>query len=108
MRKSAKELPADLKKFIKDTPWTFAKTYAKTWPHEYIVYGKTDNRMFDKLADHIDEFGEDDYFYETKRPYFEYDGLTYWHMGIIINRCPNSETYTARKKAGRLPKKEEG
>ena len=30
-------LPEKLKEFIKDTAWTFAKTYARYWPHEYIV-----------------------------------------------------------------------
>ena len=24
-----------LSKFTRETPWTFAKTYAETWPHEY-------------------------------------------------------------------------
>jgi len=31
------QLPENIKEFIERTPWTFAKTYAKTWPHEYIV-----------------------------------------------------------------------
>jgi hypothetical protein len=26
----------EVKKFIHETPWTFAKTYAATWPHEYL------------------------------------------------------------------------
>ena len=30
-------LPLELRQFADTTPWTFAKTYAKTWPHEYIV-----------------------------------------------------------------------
>ena len=31
------------------------------------------------------------------------DKGTYWHMGNIINRCPESETYRRRKAEGRLP-----
>ncbi len=39
-------LPDKLKFFIENTTWTFAKTYAKTWPHEYIVQEKVDNDLF--------------------------------------------------------------
>jgi len=30
-------IPENLKAFIEESEWIFAKTYAKTWPHEYIV-----------------------------------------------------------------------
>ena len=33
-----------LKNFIKNSEWIFAKTYAKTWPHEYIVQENVDNK----------------------------------------------------------------
>ena len=46
------ELSEDLKKFIENQNWIFAKTYAKTWPHEYIVQEKVDNDLFLKLANH--------------------------------------------------------
>jgi hypothetical protein len=39
---STPQLPENLKQFIERTPWTFAKTYAKTWPREYIVRKKVD------------------------------------------------------------------
>jgi hypothetical protein len=39
---SIAQLPENIKQFIERTPWTFAKTYAKTWPHEYIVQEKVD------------------------------------------------------------------
>jgi len=96
-------LSSELKKFIKDQPWTFAKTYADTWPHEYIVQEKVDNDLFLELADHLDKNGYEDSFYEMKQIYFDYDGNTYWHMDNIINRCDSKETYTIRKKEGRLP-----
>jgi len=97
-----KELPEDLINFIENTIWIFAKTYAKTWPHEYIVQEKVDNKLFLELANHIDKFGYEDYFYKMKQVYFEYDGHVYWHMENIINRCPNKDTYHQRKKDGRL------
>jgi hypothetical protein len=99
-----KELPDELKDFIENTTWTFAKTYAATWPHEYVVHEKVDNELFLKLADHIDTFGYESHFYKTKQVYFDYNGFTYWHMGNIVNRCAESDTYHRREKEGRLPK----
>ena len=93
----------EIKSFIDNTSWTFAKTYAETWPHEYIVQEKVDNGLFLKLASHIDSFGHEEYFYKKKMTYFDYDGYVYWHMENIINRCAASETYWQRKKEGRLP-----
>ncbi len=93
----------NIKYFIKNTPWIFAKTYAKTWPHEYIVQEKVDNDLFLKLAHHIDTFSYEEYFYKKKMIYFDHNGYVYWHMKNIINRCIESETYWQREKEGRLP-----
>jgi hypothetical protein len=97
------ELSEKLKDFIKKQEWFFAKTYAETWPHEYIVQEKVDKELFLELANHIDKFGYEDYFYKMKQIYFDYDGFTYWHMENIINRCVEKDTYHYRKKEGRLP-----
>jgi len=97
------ELSDELKGFIKNSTWIFAKTYAETWPHEYIVQEKVDNDLFLKLAAHIDTFGYESEFYDAKHIYFDFDGNTYWHMENIINRCAESETYRRRKAEGRLP-----
>ena len=97
------ELSDKLKRFIDGATWIFAKTYASTWPHEYIVQERVDNDLFPKLADHIDTLGYESEFYSSKQMYFDYDGNTYWHMGNIINRCRESETYRRRKAEGRLP-----
>lgn len=99
-----KELPEDLINFIENSTWIFAKTYAKTWPHEYIVQEKVDANLFLKLANHIDKFGYEDYFYNKRQIYFKHNRYTYWHMGNIINRCINKDTYHQRKKDNRLPK----
>ncbi len=96
-------LPDDVKSFVECTPWIFAKTYAKTWPHEYIVQEKVDNALFLQLANHINTFGHEEYFYKKKMMYLDYDGYVYWHMENIINRCLSSETYLVREKEGRLP-----
>jgi len=97
------ELSEKLKDFIKKQEWIFAKTYAETWPHEYIVQERVDNKLFLELANHIDQFGYEDYFYKMKQIYFDYDGFTFWHMENIINRCVDKDTYHRRKKEGRLP-----
>ena len=95
--------PVKIISFIENSTWTFAKTYAKTWPHEYIVQEKVDNDLFLKLAQHIDTFGYKEYFYKNKMTYFDYDGRVYWHMENIINRCLESDTYCQREKEGSLP-----
>lgn len=97
------ELPEKLKNFIIEQNWIFAKTYAETWPHEYIVKERVDNDKFIELAYHIDQFGYEDYFYKMKQTYFDYDGFTYWHMENIINRCIEKDTFHRRKLEGRLP-----
>lgn len=94
----------ELMEFIKDSNWIFAKTYAKTWPHEYIVQEKVDGELFLKLADHIDKYGYQSKFYQYTMTYFDFDGYTYWHMENIINRCVEEDTYRSREKDGRLPK----
>ena len=75
------EFSENLKEFIENQKWFFAKTYAKTWPHEYIVQEKVDNNLFLELANYIDKYGYNDY--------FDYNVFTYWHMENIINRCIN-------------------
>lgn len=99
----AKEIPDSLKHFIASSKWTFAKTYAATWPHEYIVQEQVDNDLYLELARHIDTYGYKSYFYRTPQTYFNYGGHAYWHMDNIINRCAESESYDRRKAEGRLP-----
>ena len=104
-KRSVMELPEQLKTFIANEDWIFAKTYAATWPHEYIVQERVDNDLFLELANYINQFGYEDYFYEMKLIYFKHNELTYWHMGNIINRCMEKDNYRYRKAAGNLPKK---
>ncbi len=98
-----KTLPNHLKKFINDSHWIFAKTYAETWPHEYIVQEKVDDELFLELANFIDTNGYTDYFYKKEMTYFDHNGHVYWHMENIINRCLPKNTYRQRKIDGRLP-----
>ena len=97
-------LPDRLKQFIDQSKWTFAKTYAPRWPHEYIVQEEVDGELFEELAQHVDEHGYESHFYQSKQIYFDHDGHTYWHEENIINRCLEADTYARREKEGRLPK----
>ncbi len=92
-----------LERFINESSWIYAKTYATTWPHEYIVQEQVDNDLFLALADHIDTNGYEARFYDKKQTYYDYEGRTYWHMDNIINRCLEADTYERREKGGRLP-----
>ena len=96
-------LPEVLARFIDQTPWTFAKTYARHWPHEYIVREKVDAALFDDFAAFIDQNGYESHFYQAKQVYLDLGAHTYWHMDNIINRCPVDETYHRREKEGRMP-----
>ena len=103
------ELPTKLRTFVDDVPWVFAKTYAETWPHEYIVRERVNENLFVELVEHVRANGYKGYFYKKELIYFGEDGLTYWTMGApvaettIINRCPKENTFEERKKAGTLP-----
>ena len=59
-------MPNYLEKFIKESIWIFAKTYAKTWPHEYLVQEEVENELFTELADYIDTHGYKEYFYHKE------------------------------------------
>lgn len=102
-------LPQNLREFVEDTQWTFAKTYAETWPHEYIVRERVDEQLFVQLVRHIRAHGYEGMFYRMAITYFDEDGLVYWTMGepievtTIINRCKKEQTYEHRLRCGTLP-----
>lgn len=91
--------PQDLKEFISSVKWTYAKTYAETWPREYIVRERVDEGLFLKLVHHIRTYGYEGKFYKKPITYFDEDGLVYWTMGepvdvtTVINRCRKDQSY---------------
>ena len=97
------DLSPELSQFINEAKWTFAKTYAETWPHEYIVQEQVPQEMFIRLAKHIDFYGQKEPFYQKRMTYFYHNNHVYWHMENIINRCRPEETYSRRLEEGRLP-----
>lgn len=102
-------LPPELKAFVTETSWTFAKTYAKTWPHEYIVRDRVDEELFLSLVRHIREHGYEGKFYHKPITYFDEDGRVYWTMGApikettVVNRCTKEQSYEYRLEHGALP-----
>jgi len=70
-----KRYPDEIKEFINNTQWTFAKTYADTWPHHYIVRDRVDEKLFVKTVRHIRRFGYEERFYKMKITYFEQIGV---------------------------------
>jgi hypothetical protein len=99
----------ELRAFMDKERWTFAKTYAETWPHEYLVRDRVDDELFVRLVEHIRAHGEEGPFYRKTYIYFEEDGYVYWTMGepvevtTILNRCQKEQTYTYRLEYGLLP-----
>ena len=101
--------PPEVRAFVAMTSWTFAKTYAKTWPHEYIVRTPENAPMILALACHIFEHGTEERFYSQIRKYHHEGGKVYWSMDPtpeatdLVNRCDEDSTYEARLAAGTLP-----
>ena len=102
-------LSEDIRNFVKSTEWTFAKTYAATWPHEYVVRNPENAPLILALARHIFEHGTDERFYLQVRKYYHEDGKVYWSMEptpeatSLVNRCDETQTYEARLAANTLP-----
>lgn len=79
--------------------WRFAKTYANTNPHEYIVRGKDcSNDEFDLICEYIKNNGHTEYFFNHKGTYISVDNFTYWIDDNILNRRWNDMYIVIDKK----------
>lgn len=108
MNRTAHPFPEDLRCFVKEEKWTYAKTMPE-WPHEYIVRERVDEALFEAMVKHIRKYGYKEQFYNKTITYFAEGGMIYWTMGapidetIIINRCKEEDSYENRRKSGTLP-----
>ena len=106
-----RSFPDELRTFVDTASWRFARTYAATWPHEYVLRNQENAEMILALARHIFEHGIDGRFYSQVRKYHHEAGKVYWSMAdapegaTLINRCNEEQTFEARLKAGTLPKR---
>jgi hypothetical protein len=83
----------ELRAFVQQSTWTFAKTMPKT-PHEYTRRKDApDEALFERVVMHIRHRGYKGRFGKTTYTYFDIDGWQYWTMGsplpatILINRA---------------------
>ncbi len=78
----------ELLELISQTTWTFAKTYANTFPHEYIK--RTDYPdLFELMKQAIVTRGYDAKFFKATYRYFHIGGYKYWgppKYTLILNR----------------------
>ena len=93
-----KLLPQEFKDLIEQNEWIFAKTYAKTAPHEYIVKSKIDKKWHQVMIDfakYIKKEGNDNLFWDKNYIYYNYKGHKYWTMDKdldktdLVNRAVN-------------------
>ena len=102
-------LTRELREFVDSASWVFARTYAATWPHEYIVRDRVDERLFVSLVVHIRTHGYEGRFYRRTITYFDDGDQVYWTMGapvaqtVIVNRCRKDQTYEYRRAHNLLP-----
>lgn len=108
MLRAIEPLPEDLRRFVNEERWTFAKSMP-AWPHEYLVRERVDVELFVRMVEHIRANGYEGHFYRMKITYYDEAGMVYWTMGaplaetIIINRCRKEDSFESRAANGTLP-----
>lgn len=77
---------------IENQQWKFAKTYAETAPHEYIV-DEWDIQLFKEICHLIDTDGYEEMFYNKPFRYYNIGKYKYWRCDNILNRCKIGNRY---------------
>lgn len=83
-----------LREEIKKAKWQFAKTMAKTCPHEYVTYSKEYETLFKLMDEKIKKDGYTGKFGKSSYKYVNVDDHKYWftfdrEKGLrILNREP--------------------
>ena len=100
----------DFHRFVSESKWITAKTYEKTWPHEYTLLSEAiDRNLFLSFAREIFENGKPGKFYQADRIYYNFEGKIYWSMDEsheatdLINRCKYKDSYEYRLNTNNLP-----
>ena len=87
-QKSNSYSETDFREFVNKFQWIFAKTYAQTAPHEYIVLDKVGNKYKDefvKIAQFIRDKGFKAMYYTREGFYYKLDENYYWTMDENVN-----------------------
>jgi hypothetical protein len=98
------EPPADLANVLRFGPWREAKTYRRTWPHEYQLRKDLDpgeQRVFVQFVEWFDRNAYEGRFRDRVVFYVDFDGFTFWRGyperpaqdEKLINRCVIEESY---------------
>lgn len=83
-------------KWVNSFDWTFAKTYAKKAPHEYLVrdkISKDNQKLMLGFAKFIKEHGYEEKFWQTTFVYLNIGKYKYWtceyplYKTSLVNRC---------------------
>lgn len=87
---------SDVKNFIERQNWICARTFSKTFPHEYILKERLkhgDKKLFIEVIKYIRKRGEEKHFFKKKYIYFYLGDKKYWDNGCslkdtrILNRA---------------------
>lgn len=77
---------------LSNQKWIFAKTYAKTAPHEYFLKVQNED-LFLELKRRISELGIDEKFYESTFRYYYHGDFKYWAYDELVNRDRKDSKY---------------
>jgi hypothetical protein len=75
--------------WLSNQNWIFAKTYAKTTPHYYIIkdhLNQEDQKIYSQFVKSVFVNGYIDPFYNNNYIAIDIEGYKYWTMGIIENQ----------------------
>ena len=78
-----------VRRFISSHDWIFAKTYADTYPHEYVVLERLPKDWvpeFYWLVVVIRQYGLSERFFRKHFQYLYIDGYKYWTMGSEVGK----------------------
>lgn len=89
------ELPPEettlLETAIQRSTWKFSWTYARTWPHEYTVKGKSTPEDHALIIEKIERYGVRIPWGKYNNKYLFFQDRKYWHMGDPYSGDPEQQ-----------------
>lgn len=91
--------------WLKKQKFTYAKSYSKTFPHEYLTkHTVSDPEMFEQVLLYMRANSTAKAFYSKTYLYFEHGGFEYWEMGrpyksvVVLNKAPIADDKKYRQR----------